>query len=184
MEQIQGVLSIAGKRQLLAQEACEPVRIAWEKKETAWQGMGTKDGVCLQFAAQSRNEGFARMVAAAYAAQLNPTLEELADIKTAVSEAVTNAVIHGYSEGEGTICMRLGIQENEVWIEVEDRGSGMGDVLCAMEPMYTTRADMERSGMGFAFMEAFMDELMVYSQKNVGTLIRMKKKISPGNVQN
>ncbi len=183
MERIQGVMSIAGERQLLAGEACEAVRLAWEKKENTWQGKGINDGVCLQFCAQSRNEGFARMVAAAYAAQLNPTLEELADIKTAVSEAVTNAVIHGYREGEGIICMRLKIQGDEVWIEVEDRGSGMEDVLCAMEPMYTTRADIERSGMGFAFMEAFMDELTVYSQKDVGTLIRMKKKISPGNAQ-
>ncbi len=194
MEQIQGVVSVAGEKRILSEEECGFWEAAWddgicvqEPKQTddkacVWQH-GAEDGVCLQFAAKSRNESFARMVAAAYAAQLNPTLEELSDIKTAVSEAVTNAVIHGYGEGDGTICMRLGIYGREVWIEVEDRGAGMEDVLAAMEPMYTTRADMERSGMGFAFMEAFMDKLEVYSQKNRGTLVRMKKKVLAGSAE-
>ncbi len=178
MEQIQGVVSIAGERQVLPEEKCRLFGAARGQRTKEQPAKGMENGVSLQFAAQSRNESFARMVAAAYAAQLNPTLEELADIKTAVSEAVTNAVIHGYGEGDGTICMRLGLSGHEVWIEVEDWGAGIADVLSAMEPMYTTRADMERSGMGFAFMEAFMDELEVYSQKNCGTLVCMKKKIS------
>lgn len=178
MEQIQGVVSIAGERQVLSEESLRLFGSMREEGAGKQPAGGTENGVSLQFAAQSRNESFARMVAAAYAAQLNPTLEELADIKTAVSEAVTNAVIHGYGEGDGTICMRLGLSGREVWIEVEDWGAGIEDVLAAMEPMYTTRADMERSGMGFAFMEAFMDELEVYSRKNGGTLVRMKKKLS------
>lgn len=186
MEQIQGVISIAGERQMLSKEECD-MRSLRENAGApegacAKNEWGAGNRVCLQFAAQSKNESFARMVAAAYVAQLNPTLEELSDIKTAVSEAVTNAVIHGYEEQNGMICMRLERKENEVWIEVEDWGAGMADVLQAMEPMYTTRPDMERSGMGFAFMEAFMDELEVRSQKNCGTLVRMKKKISPREV--
>lgn len=183
MGQIQGVMSVAGEKQVLPEDECRRLKAKREKEACAGRQGEEEDGVCLQFAAKSRNESFARMVAAAYAAQLNPTLEELADIKTAVSEAVTNAVIHGYGEGNGTIDMRLAIRGREVYIEVEDQGVGIEDILCAMEPMYTTRADMERSGMGFAFMEAFMDELAVYSQKGCGTLVCMKKKISPGNEQ-
>ena len=171
MEQIQGVISIAGKRKALPQKECsKEIKAGMEREgKHGYYNEKMQDGVCVEFSAQSKNESFARMVAAAYVAQLNPTLEELSDIKTAVSEAVTNAIIHGYGEESGMIC-----------IEVEDWGAGIIDVVAAMEPMYTTRPDMERSGMGFAFMEAFMDELFVCSQKNCGTLVRMKKKISRG----
>ena len=175
MEQIQGVVSIAGKRQVLRAEECSREKCG--DSAYVFQGMDGND-VHMQFAAQSKNESFARMAAAAYAAQLDPTLEELSDIKTAVSEAVTNAVIHGYGEKGGVVCMRLAIREREICIEVEDWGAGMTDILAAMEPMYTTRPEMERSGMGFSFMEAFMDELQVYSQKDCGTLVRMKKTIA------
>ncbi len=182
MEQIQGVISIAGKRKALPQKECsKEIKAGMEREgKHGYYNEKMQDGVCVEFSAQSKNESFARMVAAAYVAQLNPTLEELSDIKTAVSEAVTNAIIHGYGEESGMICMRLAIQNEEVCIEVEDWGAGIIDVVAAMEPMYTTRPDMERSGMGFAFMEAFMDELFVCSQKNCGTLVRMKKKISRG----
>lgn len=180
MDQVQGVISVAGRRQVLKPEECYSGFKCAVKEE---DGLGCEAGencVCLQFAAHSKNESFARMVAAAYVAQLNPTLEELADIKTAVSEAVTNAVIHGYGDGDGVICMRFDIAGSEICIEVEDWGMGIADIMAAMEPMYTTRPDMERSGMGFAFMEAFMDELEVHSLKNCGTFVRMRKKIGGG----
>ena len=137
-----------------------------------------RNPVLVEFGSQSRNEGFARMVAAAYVAQFNPTMEEISDVKTAVSEAVTNAVIHGYRGEDGIIRMQMSRQGDEVTIEVSDYGEGIGNILQAMEPMYTTRPDMERSGMGFAFMEAFMDELEVYSSPGHGTVVRMKKKIA------
>lgn len=182
MDQIQGVISIAGNRKSLPQKECsKEIKAGMEReRKRGFCDKKMQDGVSVEFSAQSKNESFARMVAAAYVSQLNPTLEELSDIKTAVSEAVTNAIIHGYGEEGGMICMRLAIQDDEVCIEVEDWGAGMMDVMAAMEPMYTTRPDMERSGMGFAFMEAFMDELFVCSQKNCGTLVRMKKKIGKG----
>ena len=135
--------------------------------------------VVVEFDARSRNEGFARLVAAAYAAQLNPTLEEIADIKTAVSEAVTRAVIDGDEGKSGTISMCLAQAEGDIFIEVSDQGVGIENVLQAMEPTYTTRPDMERSGMGFAFMEAFTDELEVSSEKGKGTTVRMRKHIMP-----
>lgn len=134
--------------------------------------------VTIEFDAASRNEGFARMVAAAYAAQLNPTLEELSDIKTVVSEAVTNSVIHGYEGGAGIVRMRLSIAEHDLFLEVEDEGVGIENVLKAMEPMYTSKPELERSGMGFAFMEAFTDELEVESQRGKGTRVCMRKHIS------
>lgn len=179
MEQFQGVISRAGEKKLLSQE-----EILWAdgaEKEGSMTGERVleRNEVAIEFGAQSRNESFARMVAAAYAAQLNPTLEEISDIKTAVSEAVTNAVIHGYNGQNGTVRMKLALEESEVQIEVTDYGAGMENVLLAMEPMYTTRADMERSGMGFAFMEAFMDELEVYSAPQRGTVVRMRKRIAP-----
>ena len=134
----------------------------------------------IEFDAKSVNEGFARVTVAAFLTQLDPTLDEISDVKTAVSEAVTNAVIHGYSGGDGIIRMRLALSGDEVQIEVTDHGVGIENILIAMEPMYTTRPDMERSGMGFAFMEAFMDELEVRSALGRGTIVRMKKKIAPG----
>ncbi|MBE5960058.1 MAG: anti-sigma F factor [Lachnospiraceae bacterium] len=131
----------------------------------------------LEFDSKSENESFARTVVAAFASQLNPTLEEIADIKTAVSEAVTNCIIHGYEGREGKIFVHCYISGNEIGIDVKDAGVGIENVKKAMEPLYTTRPDLERSGMGFAFMQTFMDELAVESKVKEGTLIRMKKKI-------
>ncbi len=124
----------------------------------------------------SENEEFARVVVAVFASRLNPTLEEIDDIKTAVSEAVTNAVIHGYQNGEGTIYLEAAAEENVLTVTVQDDGVGIADVEKAMEPMFTT-AEGERSGMGFSFMEAFMDQVEVISAPNKGTLVTMRKKI-------
>lgn len=134
-----------------------------------------KNEIKVIFGTDSANEQFARMVISAFTMRLDPTLEELADMKTAVSEAVTNSIIHGYEEQDGTIEMRCRIEEREVYIEVIDFGVGITNIEKAMEPMYTTRAELNRSGMGFAFMEAFMDELKVESEPGKGTHIFMKK---------
>lgn len=131
----------------------------------------------LEFESKSQNESFARTVIAAFAATMDPTIEELADIKTAVSEAVTNSIIHGYGDCIGMIVMRSFINGNEITVEVEDLGSGIKDIVKAMEPLYTSRPELERSGMGFSFMEAFMDNLEVESVVGKGTLVRMKKRI-------
>ena len=125
----------------------------------------------------SENEGFARTVVAAYITRLDPTLEELADVKTAVSEAVTNSIIHGYNGGSGNIEINCEIMGKEVTVEVSDSGVGIPDIQKAMEPLYTTKPEWERSGMGFAFMEAFMDELEVFSEVGKGTRVKLKKKI-------
>ena len=135
----------------------------------------------LIFDSRSCNEGFARVAVAAFLTQLNPTVEEVADVKTAVSEAVTNAIIHGYENQEGKITIRCKIQGRTLYIEVQDQGIGILDVEKAMEPMFTTRPELERSGMGFSFMEAFMDDLVVESEPEKGTLVRMKKMIGKGN---
>ena len=131
----------------------------------------------IEFESCSENEAFARTVIAAYITRLNPTLEELSDVKTAVSEAVTNCIIHGYDGGEGTIHMECTINSREVTVMIEDYGVGIEDIDKAMEPLYTTKPEWERSGMGFAFMEAFMDELQVESVYHQGTKITMKKTI-------
>lgn len=125
----------------------------------------------------SENEAFARTVVAAYITRLDPTLEELADVKTAVSEAVTNSIIHGYGTSKGKIEIRCHIDGKNVSIAIEDWGVGIEDIEKAMEPLYTTKPEWERSGMGFAFMDAFMDELKVTSKTGQGTLIEMKKEI-------
>lgn len=139
--------------------------------------MMNRTEITFEFDSNSENESLARTVVAAFLARLDPTLEELADVKTAVSEAVTNAIIHGYDGSPGKVKIHSWIEENTIWIEVSDQGVGIPDISRAMEPLYTTRPEMERSGMGFAFMEAFMDELSVDSQVGKGTTIRMKKKI-------
>lgn len=139
--------------------------------------MMNRTEITFEFDSNSENESLARTVVAAFLARLDPTLEELADVKTAVSEAVTNSIIHGYDGAPGKIKIHSWIEENTIWIEISDQGVGIPDVSRAMEPLYTTRPEMERSGMGFAFMEAFMDELSVDSQVGQGTTIRMKKKI-------
>ncbi len=129
------------------------------------------------FDSDSENESLARTVVAAFITRLDPTIEELADVKTAVSEAVTNAIIHGYENQPGKITIHSRIEGNVLWLEIQDNGVGISDVAKAMEPLYTTKPEMERSGMGFAFMEAFMDDLDVISEEGKGTTIRMKKTI-------
>ena len=131
----------------------------------------------LQFDARSVNESFARVAVAAFLTDLNPTLDEIADIKTAVSEAVTNAIIHGYQKTEGQVFLHCQITGNVVEVIVEDKGIGIADIEKAREPFFTTRPELERSGMGFAFMEAFMDELEVFSKCDEGTRIVMRKLI-------
>ena len=131
----------------------------------------------LIFDARSVNECFARVAVAAFLTDLNPTLDELADIKTAVSEAVTNAIIHGYQSGDKKVRLLCNVKDKMVEIVVEDDGVGIADVKKAMEPFYTTKPELERSGMGFAFMEAFMDELEVLSEPGVGTKVIMRKQI-------
>ena len=132
----------------------------------------------LEFDSRSCNEGFARVSVAAFLTQLNPTLEEVADVKTALSEAVTNAIIHGYERKVEKIVITCRIEGETIGIEVEDHGVGIPDVEKAMEPLFTTREDCERSGMGFSFMEAFMDTLEVDSAPGQGTRVRMTKRIS------
>lgn len=136
----------------------------------------------LEFDAKSVNESFARVAVAAFLTELNPTLDELADVKTAVSEAVTNAVIHGYPEGEGSVRLRCVITGREVLVEVEDDGTGIADIEQARMPLFTTKPELERSGMGFAFMEAFMDEVEVLSKAGEGTRVIMKKEIGKQGV--
>ena len=135
--------------------------------------------VCIEFVSRSENEGFARVAVAAFVSQLDPTIDELADIKTAVSEAVTNSIIHGYeNKKEGIIRIEAAINDNEVSITIIDNGRGIKDVEQAREPLYTSRPDLERSGMGFTVMETFMDSLNVESEYGKGTRVIMKKKLS------
>lgn len=131
----------------------------------------------MEFTSQSENEGFARVAVGAFIAGLNPTVDELADVKTAVSEAVTNAIIHGYDQKEGKIFITCQVEEDQVEICVIDTGCGIADIEKAKEPLYTTRPELERSGMGFTFMEAFMDEVWVASRVGEGTRVTMRKKI-------
>jgi stage II sporulation protein AB (anti-sigma F factor) len=139
--------------------------------------MNNTNKMILEFESRSQNESFARTVIAAFAATMDPTIEELADIKTAVSEAVTNSIIHGYGDCIGMVIIRSFISGNVITVEVEDSGEGIEDINRAMEPLYTSRPELERSGMGFSFMEAFMDNLEVESVFGEGTLVRMKKRI-------
>ena len=136
--------------------------------------------MALEFDSRSQNEGFVRVAVAAFATQLNPTLEEVADLKTAVSEAVTNVVIHAYQGKTGKVRIECSVREKEMTVTVIDYGVGIENIEKAMEPLYTTRPELDRSGMGFAFMEAFMDELEVESQPGQGTTVRMKKKFGIG----
>ncbi|WIV10717.1 anti-sigma F factor [Proteiniborus sp. MB09-C3] len=129
----------------------------------------------LEFPSKSQNESFARVVVASFAAQLDPTIEELSDVKTAVSEAVTNAIIHGYEDKIGTVIVECKIEDNKIEIIVEDKGVGIEDINKATEPFYTSRPELERSGMGFTVMETFMDELELFSELGKGTKIKMVK---------
>lgn len=131
----------------------------------------------LEFLSKSCNEAFARITVAAFVSQLDPTIEELSDIKTAVSEAVTNCIIHGYEDCEGVIKIKARIIRNNVEIEISDTGRGIENVELARKPLYTTKANLERSGMGFTIMESFMDEVEIDSVYGLGTKIVMRKKI-------
>lgn len=134
----------------------------------------------LVFDSRPVNEGFARVSVAAFMTRLNPTLEEVSDVKTAVSEAVTNALIHGYDGKVKKIMIRCWIEGQTLYVEIRDEGKGIENVEKAMEPLFTTRPELDRSGMGFAFMEAFMDNVYVESELGKGTLVRMKKTIGKG----
>lgn len=134
----------------------------------------------LCFDSVSANEGFVRVAVAAFLTQLNPTVEEVADVKTAVSEAVTNAIIHGYENEVHKVTVRCRIERDTFFVEVEDKGRGIEDIGKAMEPLFTTKPELERSGMGFSFMEAFMDRIDVSSKKGEGTLVCMEKAIGKG----
>ena len=135
--------------------------------------------VSLEFPSRSSNEGFARSAVACFAAQMDPTLNELEDIKTAVSEAVTNAIVHGYPDSIGPVWLKLrALPGNVLELTVKDRGRGIPDVDKARQPMYTTGGE-ERSGMGFTIMESFMDQVTVRSGVNKGTTVVMRKKLVP-----
>jgi stage II sporulation protein AB (anti-sigma F factor) len=139
--------------------------------------MQMENQMYVRFPSLSVNEGFARVVVGAFAAQLNPTLEELADIKTAVSEAVTNAIVHGYEGMVGSVEIQAFIKERLLTIEISDKGKGIEDVEQARQPFFTTAPGMERSGMGFTVMETFMDSLEVESHPSEGTAVKMSKTI-------
>ncbi len=131
----------------------------------------------IKFLSKSENESFARSIIAAFVAPLDPTLEELADIKTAVSEAVTNSIVHGYALSGGFIFMDCTAEDNKVTIVIKDNGRGIADIKQAMEPLFTTNTDGERSGMGFTVMETFMDTVDVESVIGVGTKVTLVKEI-------
>ena len=139
--------------------------------------MDFENSFALKFSAKSSNEGFARTAVAMFLLQYDPLSSTLNDIKTAVSEAVTNSVIHGYENKEGDIYLSCGVKEGMVYIEITDRGKGREDIKQAMEPLFTTKPDEERSGLGFTVMESFMDSIEVESQKGKGTKVSMTKSL-------
>ena len=134
----------------------------------------------IRFDSRSQNQPFARLAVPPFMTHLNPTVEEVADVKTAVSEAVTNAIIHGYEQEIKKVHIRCRIRENIFFVEVSDTGRGIENVEEAMRPMFTTRPEQDRSGMGFAFMEAFMDQVEVESEPGKGTTVKMQKAIGKG----
>lgn len=131
----------------------------------------------LEFLSKSSNEAFARITVAAFASQLDPNIEELADIKTAVSEAVTNCIIHGYENRVGIVKIYGKLTENEITVQITDTGKGIENIEIAKEPLYTTKPNLERSGMGFTIMESFMDSVDIESIVGLGTKVTMRKKI-------
>ncbi len=131
----------------------------------------------LEFLNKSSNEAFARLTVAAFASQLDPTIEELADIKTAVSEAVTNCIIHAYENRMGVVKIHAKLIQDVIKIEISDNGKGIENIEMAKEPLYTTKPNLERSGMGFTIMESFMDNMEVESIVGLGTKVTMSKKI-------
>ncbi|WP_409289071.1 anti-sigma F factor [Peribacillus sp. SCS-37] len=141
-----------------------------------------KNEMSLQFSALSQNESFARVAVASFIAQLDPTLDELTEIKTVVSEAVTNSIIHGYeNDPSGLVYISVTIDEDSVELTIRDEGLGIDDVEEARQPLFTTKPDLERSGMGFTIMENFMDEIKVISHRGEGTIIRLKKQLLKSN---
>jgi len=145
--------------------------------------MEYKNYMKIEFDSKSQNEAFARVVVAAFASQLDPTIEEITDIKTAVSEAVTNAIIHGYESNMGMVTVTCKINGSDLEIIIADEGHGIDNVEQAREPLFTSKPQLERSGMGFTVMETFMDEVEVYSELEKGTTIRMVKKFKSLNVE-
>lgn len=135
----------------------------------------------MEFEALSENESLARICVAAFVTELDPTVEEINDIKTAVSEAVTNCIIHGYEGKGGIVVLEAWIGGDELTVKISDTGKGIANVSQAMEPLYTTGSPMERSGMGFTFMDVFMDSLLVESEPDKGTVVVMKKRIGKEN---
>ncbi len=134
----------------------------------------------LDFWSRPENEALSRMAISAFIMPVNPTLEQLGDVKTAVSEAVTNAIVHGYRQGQGLVRLRATLDENRgLSVEIADKGCGIQDVEQARRPFFTTMEDEDRSGMGFTVMESFMDQVDVISQVNSGTIVRMKKRLAP-----
>lgn len=132
----------------------------------------------MRFASRSENESFARVAVASFVSQLDPTMEELTDIKTVVSEAVTNAIIHGYEEkNDGVITIRTEINRNRVSILIEDEGTGIADVNAARQPLFTSKPELERSGMGFTIMENFVDQMEILSSEGKGTKVRLVKEL-------
>lgn len=142
--------------------------------------MENTNEMMLSFDSYSTNESFARVAVAAFMTSLNPTVEEVADVKTAVSEAVTNAIIHGYDNEVDKIRIHCKTTKHTIFIEIIDHGKGIENVEKAMEPLFTTRPELDRSGMGFSFMEAFMDKVEVISGIGKGTIVRMEKTIGKG----
>lgn len=136
----------------------------------------------LEFISKSNNEAFARISVAAFAAQLDPTVEEISDIKTAVSEAVTNCIIHGYEDTEGIVKIICKIVGNSITIEISDTGKGIENIEEARKPLYTSKPNLERSGMGFTIMESFMDEIKIESIVGLGTKVTMKKLIKKDEI--
>lgn len=132
------------------------------------------------FDSRSSNESFARVAVASFMTSLNPTVEEVSDVKTAVSEAVTNAIIHGYDNEVHNIYIKCSTKGSTLYLEIRDEGRGIENIEQAMEPLFTTKPELERSGMGFSFMEAFMDKLEVLSEPGVGTTVKMEKTIGKG----
>nr|WP_277613433.1 anti-sigma F factor [Brevibacillus humidisoli] len=141
--------------------------------------MSLRNFMRLQFAALSQNESFARVAVASFISQLDVTMEEMEEIKTVVSEGVTNAIIHGYEENpEGIVYIEVSIQDDLIELVIEDNGKGIDDLDQAMQPLYTTKPELERSGMGFTIMENFVDSIEVATSVGKGTRIRMTKRLS------
>ena len=147
------------------------------KEEASQREDSKKEVLRMEIESRSENEEFARVAVAVFMSRMNPTMEEIDDVKTAVSEEVTNGIIHGYQGKEGIIYIEAAVEGRELSVSVRDKGVGIRDVKRAMEPMYTSDVTGERSGMGFSFMEAFMDEIEVLSEPGKGTQVIMKKQI-------